>query len=138
MSATPETLQAAFRVAFDPLRKGDKPTALVQLLTDGALTLDEDVPFILDMAGFKDQLEFHFGGMWESRAWITREERFTVVGHTGVITALFTLRGKPRSAGFRLRHGNLSLTCAWMDGRWRALAFAMSALDGYITDGSPG
>lgn len=137
MSATTESLEAAFRSAFDGLRTGTT-TGLLQLLAEDALVIDEDAPFVLDGAAFRDHLDFHSGGLWDSLGWITRDETFLVSGTTGVITGLFTLRGKPRDAGFRLRHGNISLVCAWTDGRWRALALALGPLDGHLVDGSPG
>lgn len=136
MEATTQTLEAAFRKVFDGLRAGS-PDALMQFLAESALVIDEDTPFVLDKAAFREHIGFHFGGMWESIALVTREETFAVLGTTGVITGLFTLRGKPRDSGFRLRYGNVSLVCAWENGAWSALSLVLGPLSGHITDGSP-
>jgi hypothetical protein len=135
--STRESLDTTFTRAVGVFRGTGTVDDLMAFLSEEVLVIDEDTPFVLDRAAFRDDLDFHLGGLWDSLAWVPREQTIEVIGTTGVITGLFTLRGKPRDAGFRLRHGNFSLVCAWQDGRWIALSLTLGPLLGHILDGSP-
>jgi hypothetical protein len=132
-------LEAAFRAAFaTPADKpGDVATARLAFLHDAALAIDSDVPFPLDRAGYADHLGFH-GQYWERMDVQLHEVRTAIHGSTGIVSAYYNQRGKPRNAGFRLRPGYCTAVCTLEGGRWRALALHMAPLSAQILDASPG
>jgi len=136
---TPASLESAFRSAFGVFWGQGKLEAFLAFLEPDGAFIDEDTPFALDRPAFEDHVRFHLG-LWESLEWIAREPRFLVAGSTGVITTAFTLRGKPKDAGFRLRHGLCSVLCHWDAGTrsWRALSIHLDPLLGHIEHASPG
>ena len=132
------TLEAAFRQGMGALWGKGRIEDLYAFLDEGALVIDEDTPFLLDKAQFREHLEWHLGGLWSAIEWIPREPRFDTFGTTGLVSAYFTLRGKPKDSGFRLRHGLVSLVCHWDGAAWRALSLNLDPLSGHIVDASPG
>lgn len=133
---------AAVRAAFG---------ALVKALADGDLDgfygamhsqfvmIDEDSPFRMDKAQFRDHIGFHAGGVWEGFGWLPVSEQVRAFGRTGIVMGSATFRGKPKDAGFRLRH--LMYAQTWTrgdDGCWQLLLWHQSPVVGHVLDGSPG
>jgi hypothetical protein len=137
MSTEIQSLEQAFTAAIGVFRGTGALEQFLAFLAEGAFVIDEDTPFVLDKAGFTDHLNFHLGGNWDSVAWVPRDVRYEIVGPAGVISGSFTFRGKPRSAGFRLRHGNFSLLCVRERDTWRAMSFVLSPLSSHVVDASP-
>jgi hypothetical protein len=137
-TATTPSLAQAFEQGIAVFQGKGTREAFFAFLADDVLVIDEDTPFVLDRAAFSDHIDFHLSGIWDSVAWMPRETRFEVLGTSGVISGLFTFRGKPRDGGFRLRHGNFSMMCALVSGEWRALTFTLSPLQSHVLDASPG
>jgi hypothetical protein len=135
--AEPASLQADFESAFAVFRGNGSIDDLYAFFDDAGFMIDEDVPFLLDKAQFREHLGFHLSGVWSKLEWIAREPRFDVWGTTGVVSAYFTLRGKPRDAGFRLRHGLCTVGCYWDGQRWRGATLNLDPLSGHIEDASP-
>jgi ketosteroid isomerase-like protein len=138
-----EGLEAAFRAAFATPkdRPGDVAAARLAFLHEAALTIDSDVPFPLDRAGYADHLAFH-APHWERLEVQLIEVKAQVHGNTGIVSAYFNLRGKPRDAGFRQRPGYVTAVCT-RDGAdggesWRALGLHMSPMMAQILQASPG
>lgn len=135
MDAT--SLEAAFRKAFGVFHGQGTLDDFYGFFDDGGFMIDEDTPFVLGKPEFREHVDFHVSGPWTKLEWIAREPRFDVHGSTGVVSTYFTLRGKPKDAGFRLRHGLCTVICGW-DGRgWRGLALNLDPLSGHIVDASP-
>ena len=132
-------LEQAFRAAFatDARKPANVPTDRLALLPDDALVIDHDIPYPLDRAGYADHLDFHTGN-WERIETRFHELRSAIHGSTGIVSAYFIERGKPKNAGFRLRAGYCTAVCALENGQWRALGLHLSPLAGQITDASPG
>ena len=107
------SLREAFAKTFDGFRRAESKAAFLSFFDERALFVDEDNPVPMDKAGFADHLDFHTSGVWESIGWKPRDEAVKVFGTTGLVTGHFTVRGKPKNAGFRQRHGNFSVICAW-------------------------
>jgi len=133
---------ASLRAAFDrfaaTLAGGDLP-GFLGLFHDDAVVIAEDVPFRLGKQEFAEHLGFHGPSNWESYAWVPRAFRVEVFGNTGFVAGGATFRGKPKDAGFRLRH--MLQTMGWHrgdDGQWRIVSFHQSPIVGLIEDGSPG
>lgn len=137
--ADPDT---SLREAFDrfaaTLVAGDLP-GFLGLFHNDAVIIDEDVPFRLGKQEFAEHLGFHGPSNWESFAWVPRNFRVEVFGDTGFVAGGATFRGKPKDAGFRLRH--MLQTMGWHrgdDGQWRIVSFHQSPLVGMVDYGSPG
>jgi hypothetical protein len=131
---------ASLRAAFDRLSKtlnGGDVEGFLALRHDRAVVIDEDSPFVLDKALFREHVDFHLSGMWTALEWLPREPKFEVIGTTGVVSTYFTLRGKPKDAGFRLRHGLCTVCCNWDGAQWRAGMFNIDPLSGHVVDASP-
>lgn len=142
MAADRTSLEAAFRAAILGWQSSGRPVDLLGFLDEQALVIDSDTPFVLDKAAYTDHLGFLRGSgsspsLWDSVAWVTKDAQFDVVGETGVVSGGFTLRGKPSQAGFRLRHGNFSVVCAWDGQRWRGVAVTLSPLQSHVLEASP-
>lgn len=137
-SADGADLERAFLAAYRSA--ADNPAAMpadrLALLADNALVIDHDVPFLLDRAEFADHLAFH-AAHWERVETRFHDLRIAVHDTTGIVSAYFVERGKPRGAGFRLRAGYCTAVCARQDGRWQALGLHTSPIIGQITDASP-
>jgi ketosteroid isomerase-like protein len=134
-------LQATFERSYALFlgKPGASIEAHLEFFDEHCRILDEDHPFWLDKAAYRDHLNFHFSGLWESAEARYYELQFRVAGDSGFISSVFTIRGKPRDAGFRLRHGFASWVCHF-DRRakaWRVIALLMSPTIGLITDASP-
>ncbi len=133
------TLNEQFHAAFAGfLKDGDKDALLAFLHEDAAVILD-DTPFILDAAQLRDHLAFH-AGLWERHYLTLRDLRVQVFGSTGLVSANYQDRGKPRDAGYRQRDGMLALVCAWDEaaGAWRGVKLHMNTLLAAIHHSSPG
>ena len=132
-------LEAAFLAAFTTAadRPGDTPRDRLGLLADPALVIEHDVPFPLDRAAYADHLAFHAAN-WERVETRLYEVKSVVHGGTGIVSAYFIERGKPKHAGFRLRAGYCTAVCSLEGGRWRAIALHLAPLSGQLTDASPG
>jgi hypothetical protein len=64
--------------------------------------------------------------------------RTVVHGESGIVSAYFNQRGKPKDSGFRQRAGYVTAVCVNDAGRWRALGLHFGALAGNIIAASPG
>jgi len=130
-------LQAAFDRFSASLNTGDV-AGFLALFRDDAAIIDEDAPFRMSKAEFVDHLGFHGKNLWEGFAWVPRGQRIAVRGATGLVAGSATFRGKPRDAGFRLRH--MLYTMGWHRDAdaWRIVLFHQSPLVGHIERGSPG
>lgn len=139
MAETSET--AAFEVAFktfvQTLATGDLES-FYTTIHESATVIDEDIPFRLTKAGFKDHINFHVGGIWEGFSWQDRNPNFRVWGDTGMVASFATFRGKPVDSGYRQRH--MALTQGWhkFDEGWRLISWHQSPFDGHILEASPG
>jgi hypothetical protein len=133
----PYTLTAEFARRIGDRKSGNALSVIVDWLVPGGMLIDEDPPFLLDKDQAKDHVAFHAAGLWTQREWAFRVARFDVFGSTGLISAAFTLRGKPVDSGFRLRHGLLTISCAWRNGERQALVANFGPLSGHIVDASP-
>ncbi len=131
------SLESAFRKGFGVFWGKGTLEDFYAFFDDGGFMIDEDTPFVLDKAQFREHVDFHVNGMWTSIEWIPRDPRFDVFGATGVVSTYFTLRGKPKDAGFRLRHGLCTVVCHWDGQGWRAGTLNIDPLSGHIVDASP-
>jgi hypothetical protein len=132
------SLEAAFRSAFAVFWGKGKVEDFYGFFEEAALMIDEDTPFLLSKEQFVEHVNFHLNGLWSSLEWIPRAPECAVFGTTGLISTNFTLRGKPRDAGFRLRHGLCTAVCQWDGKAWRGLSLNIGVLTGHIVDASPG
>lgn len=134
---TVESLETAFRELTAALNRVDLD-AFYGAMHPKLVMIDEDSPWRLDLAGFRDHIGFHGGGVWESFGWIPRDVKFRVFGSTGVTAGGATFRGKPKDAGFRLRH--LLFTQGWVreGGGWKLLTWHQAPVVGLVASGSPG
>ena len=108
-----------------------------QFFDSEALMVNEDNPFILDKDSYQDHITFLDSNM-ESLEWVLRETRYQVFGDTGLISAELTVRGKPKSQGFRQRHSVLTAVCYWDGSQWRGANLHTSTLLAHIYQMSPG
>jgi hypothetical protein len=134
-----KTLREAFAKTFASFRNGGDKAAFLAFFDERAMFVDEDNPLPMDKSGFTDHLGFHTSGIWESVGWKPWQEVVKVFGATGLVTGTFTVRGKPKSAGFRQRHGNFSLVCLWDSAKreWRGVKLHLSPLQSHIHHASP-
>jgi hypothetical protein len=137
MTTETQALERDFARGIAVFRGAGTLEEFLAFLSDSVLVVDEDTPFVLDKAGFTDHLTFHLGGNWDSVAWVPRDIKYELVGPAGVVSGAFTFRGKPRNAGFRLRHGNFSMFCARETNAWRCTSFVLSPLGSHVMDASP-
>ena len=133
------TLERDFRKAFGIFWGQGTIEDFYNFFDERALMVDEDTPFLLEKTAFKEHVDFHLSGIWEKLEWLPRDPRFMVIGKTGVVTSYFTLRGKPKSAGYRLRHGLVSVTCYYDEStrQWRAASMLLDPILGHIEQASP-
>lgn len=130
-------LTSAFDTMVSALNTGDIDR-FWSYFDPAAIMIDEDAPWRFDLAGIKDHISFHGGGVWESFAWRPQAPRSSITGATGIIAGAATFRGKPKDAGFRLRH--LLYVQGWRREKenWRLVLWHQSPLVGHVTHGSPG
>jgi len=130
-------LKEAFYNLDKALGTGDLET-FYMLIHNEAIIIDEDIPFRLSKSGFKDHINFHIGGIWESFEWQDRNPKFRVFGNTGIVVSHATFRGKPVDSGYRQRH--MAFTQGWhrFDYGWRIINWHQSPFDGHILEASPG
>jgi hypothetical protein len=137
MDAT--TLEAAFRRGFAVYGAGGSVDDLAAFLAPGALVVADGHTQVLDREQYRDTVAFETG-LAESCVLRTYDERFDVEGETGIVSAAYTLRSKPRDSGFRLRHGYLTVICHY-DGAtraWQAVGVTFDPVAGHIDRASPG
>lgn len=139
MAETSETaeFEDVFRTFVQTLATGDLD-AFYATIHEDAVIIDEDIPFRLTKAGFKDHIDFHISGMWEGFSWQDRNPNFRVFGDTAMVASFATFRGKPVDAGYRQRH--MTFTQGWhkFDEGWRLINWHQSPFDGHILEASPG
>lgn len=136
--AAAQSLRAAFDAMVKALAEGQLE-AFYGAMHPRFLMVDEDSPWRMDKAQFQDHISFHAGGVWEGFGWIPIDTRVRAFDATGAVMGTATFRGKPKDAGFRLRH--LMYSQAWTrgaDGAWKMLLWHQSPIVGHVTDGSPG
>ena len=131
-------LEAAFRAAF--AAPADAPARLfdarLAFLADTGLYIDQDVLFLIDRAAAADHLGFQ-ARSWERLEVVLTGVKTLVQGGTGIASAYFSLRGKPRDSGFRLRPGFVTAVCLRSQAGWRALSLHLAPLSAQILDASP-
>ncbi|MDG2243305.1 MAG: nuclear transport factor 2 family protein [Rhodospirillaceae bacterium] len=139
MAETSDTaeFEEAFQTFVQTLATGDLD-AFYATIHEDAVIIDEDIPFRLTKAGFKDHIDFHIGGMWEGFTWQDRNPNFRTFGDTGLVASFATFRGKPVDSGYRQRH--MAFTQGWhnFDEGWRLINWHQSPFDGHILEASPG
>lgn len=130
-------LQSAFQGLKDALASGDLDAFYGSMLPD-AIIMDEDIPFAVDRAGFRDHIDFHTGGVWASFSWQPHDVRFSQNGDVGAVAGFAMFKGKPVDSGFRLRP--MLFTQSWMkvDGTWRLSSWHQSPVVGHVSEQSPG
>ena len=128
--------ESAFRTFVQTLATGDLD-AFYATIHESATIIDEDIPFRLTKAGFKDHIDFHISGLWEGFQWQDRNPNFRVFGDTGLVASFATFRGKPVDSGYRQRH--MAVTQRWhkFDEGWRLISWHQSPFDGHILEASP-
>ncbi len=123
--------EAAFQALVASLRRGDLDS-FYGTMTDNFVMIDEDSPYRLSKTEFQDHIGFHVSGIWESFEWRPASFNTRAFGTSGIITGFATFRGKPRDAGFRIRHLMFSQTWSIVDGVWRLVLWHQSPIDGHI------
>lgn len=133
------TLESAFRRGFAVYGAGGTVDDLAAFLAPGALVIADGHTDILDREQFRDSVAFETGHA-ESCVLRTYDERFDVEGDTGIVSAAYTLRSKPKGSGFRLRHGHLTVICHFDGSRraWQAVGVTFDPVAGHIDRASPG
>lgn len=131
------SLASAFAALVDALAKGDLD-GFYGVMAPDAVIMDEDLPFRVDKAGFQAHIAFHGPDNWEGFAWKPSHVQLSEAGDTGVVAGFAMFRGKPRSAGFRLRP--MQFTQGWTRkaGQWTLVSWHQSPLIGHVTMQSPG
>lgn len=134
-----QSLEAAVRDALAHFAGGADTDAFLAFFDDRALFSDDDQTNVLGKPGFRDHLQFHNNGSWESVELVHYELRAQVSGTSGMVTSYYTLRGKPADAGFRMRHGVCSVSCYFdtAQSRWRGMSLVLGPLLSYIRNASP-
>lgn len=131
-------LEAAFNAAFSAAT--NDPAAVIgarlALLRDDARIIDHDVPFSMDREAYADHLAFR-SESFERYELVLHQIKVEVHGPVGVANGYMIERGKPRSAGFRLRSGFVTAVCLNGPDGWEALSLHISAMIGQIADASP-
>jgi hypothetical protein len=90
----------------------------------------------MDKAQYADHLAF-LANAWTRCEVALLEPRTVSSGDSAAVSFLFSLRGVPKDAGFRLRPGVVSAQCVQEGGNWRAIGLHFGALRGQILDASP-
>jgi SnoaL-like domain len=136
---TSGSAEAAFLAAFDvPV---DQPilaaAARLSYLHDAAIVIDHGAPFLMNKAGYADHLAFQMQGLERCE---TRFHEIKTALHeqTGIVSAYFIERSKPKDAGFRLRSGYCTAVCTRSQAGWKALSLHLSPLAAQVIDASPG
>jgi ketosteroid isomerase-like protein len=134
------SLQQFFERHFAVMWGEGPPEDLLDVISEDALLVDEDTPFIFDKDEFKEHMDWHMSGLWERFAWKPREISYVVVGNSGLVSGNFSIHGKPRDAGYRQRDGMFSIVCDFdaRDSKWQVLKFHSSPLFSAIHHNSPG
>ena len=130
------SLNEAFQDWVKALNGGDITHFLAMHHAD-ALFIDEDVPFRMDKGEFIDHLGFHDAKIWESFSWVPRTAEMRLFHTTGIVAGLATFRGKPRDAGFRLRHLLYMLGWTYEQRSWRVVSLHLSPVLGHVIASSP-
>lgn len=130
------SLEAAFRQGFGIFLAAGSREQLLAFLDDRALIIDQDLPFVMNKAQYQDHLDFHLAS-WESGRLLPYETRYQVEGDTGIVSTAFSIRGKPKGSGFRLRHGLATVVCHHDQRGWRAVSVTFDPLLGHIDGASP-
>ena len=76
------SLEAAFRKAFGVFWGKGTIEDFYAFFDDAGFMIDEDTPFVLTKALFKEHVDFHLAGMWTQLEWIPREPKFEVIDST--------------------------------------------------------
>ena len=129
-------VEAAFKEMVGALKSGNLD-GFYGAMHPAFTMIDEDSPFRMSKAEFQDHIGFHVSGIWESFEWkpLTFESR--EFGSSGTITGFATFRGKPRDAGFRIRHLMFAQTWARTSAGWELVLWHQSPVDGHIFGVSP-
>ena len=128
----------AFEAMVNALTTGNLE-AFYGAMHDDFVMIDEDSPFRHSKEEFEDHIAFHVGGVWDSFQWLPVNTRATVFGRSGTVVGTATFRGKPKDAGFRIRH--LLIAQTWTkteSGDWKLLLWHQSPMYGHIDGASPG
>jgi hypothetical protein len=131
-----ETLERDFMAAIAAFNAGGARAGFYDFIDDAALMVNEDIPFVLDKAAYRDHVEFLAASI-DRMEWIIRAPRFRAADGSGIVSAEMTARGVAKTAGFRQRHGVLTAVCAWDGQRWRAVNIHTSTLLAHIHHASP-
>jgi hypothetical protein len=132
-----QTLEGDFSAALAVFTTGGKLEDFLGFFDDDALMVNEDTPFILDKASYRDHLNFLMSSI-DRLEWAVRQPSFLAIDGSGVVSAELTVRGKPKNTGFRQRHGVMTALCYWDGKRWRGAALHTSTLLAHIHHASPG
>ena len=132
----PDSVNAAFGQMVAAL-KGGNLDRFYGAMHPAFTMIDEDSPFRMSKEEFQDHIGFHVSGIWETFEWrpLTYESR--EFASSGTITGLATFRGKPRDAGFRIRHMMFAQTWAKTSAGWELVLWHQSPVDGHIFGVSP-
>jgi ketosteroid isomerase-like protein len=132
-----EGLRIAFRKLANALATGNLDQ-FYSLMDDSAIIIDEDIPFRLTKTEFKNHINFHIGGIWETFSWQDRNPQFRVFEDTGIVASYATFRGKPVDSGYRQRH--MAFTQGWhrSSNGWKLINWHQSPFDGHVLEASPG
>lgn len=131
-----QTLERDFMAAIAAFNAGGARAGFYDFVDDAALMVNEDIPFVLDKAAYRDHIEFLAASI-DRMEWIIRDPRYRVAEGSGIVSAEMTARGVAKTAGFRQRHGVLTAVCAWSGQRWRAINIHTSTLLAHIYHASP-
>lgn len=129
-------LGTAFNGLVHALERGDLAAFFEAILPD-AVIMDEDLPFRVDLEGFKDHLGFHSSKVWEAFTWKPYDVRVVASGAVGAVVGFAMFRGKPRDAGYRLRP--MMFTQGWtrLQAGWRIISWQQGPLVGHLNRISP-
>lgn len=132
-----QSLERAFSDALAVFTGTGTYDAFYDFFDDDALLVNEDIPFILDKTAYRDHMGFLDENM-DTLEWVLRQPNYQVFGDTGLVSAELTVRGKPKSQGFRQRHSVLTAVCYWDGTNWRGANLHTSTLLAHIYHMSPG
>lgn len=137
-AAPDDAVDAAFLALVNALKTADLDGFYASMHPD-FIMIDEDSPFRMSKREFQDHIGFHVSGMWDSFEWLPVATEARAFGDSGLVMGRATFRGKPRDAGFRIRH--LLFAQTWTRGAagdWKLLLWHQSPVDGHIVGVSPG
>ena len=134
------SLDRDFRKAFGTFLGEGNIEAFYDFFEAGGFFVDEDNPFLLNKADFQDHRDFHASGIWEFMDWKPRNLDLRTFGSSGLVSCNFTYRGKPKSGGYRQRHGICTIVCHFdkVVGRWKGICMHLSPLLSHLHHNSPG